>query len=79
MREFLDVPSFDAETFNEDVAWELERLRSVGIDNILFVDLTKAELGMPVVRIVIPGLEPKDSIADHLPGPRTQVILQRHA
>jgi ribosomal protein S12 methylthiotransferase accessory factor len=79
MREFLNVPSFDAETFNEDVAWELDRLRSVGIDNVLFVDLTKAELGMPVVRIVIPGLEPKDPIAYHLPGPRAQVILQRRA
>lgn len=79
MREFLDVPSFDAETFNEDVTWELDRLRSAGIGNVLFVDLTKAELGMPVVRIVIPGLEPKHSIADYLPGQRAQVILERHA
>lgn len=79
MRKFLDVPSFDAETFNEDVTWELDRLRSAGIGNILFVDLTRAELGMPVVRIVIPGLEPKRSIADYLPGPRAQVILERHA
>jgi YcaO-like protein with predicted kinase domain len=78
MREFGDVPSFEGTTFDEDVTWELDRLRSAGIASVFFVNLTKPELGVPVVRIVIPRLEPKDSLADHVPGPRAQEILQRN-
>ena len=78
MREFGDVPSFEGTTFDEDVIWELDRLRSAGIASVFFVNLTKPELGVPVVRVVIPRLEPKDSLADHVPGPRAQEILQRN-
>jgi ribosomal protein S12 methylthiotransferase accessory factor len=78
MREFGDVPSFEGTTFDEDVTWELDRLRSAGIASVFFVNLTKPELGVPVVRVVIPRLEPKDSLADHVPGPRAQEILQRN-
>jgi YcaO-like protein with predicted kinase domain len=78
-REFRSVPNFNGATFNEDVIWELGRLRSAGIPNVIFVDLTKPELGIPVVRIVIPRLEPKDSITDHVPGPRAQLILRSRA
>jgi YcaO-like protein with predicted kinase domain len=76
-KEFRNIPTFDGATFNEDVTWELDRLRAAGIPNVILVDLTKPELGIPVVRIVIPCLEPKASIADHVPGLRAQVILQR--
>jgi YcaO-like protein with predicted kinase domain len=79
MREFRDVPSFDGATFNEDVAWELKRLRSAGIVRVIVVDLSKPEFGIPVVRVVIPGLEPKDSIADHVPGLRAKAIMESRA
>ncbi|MGH2583714.1 MAG: YcaO-like family protein [Dehalococcoidia bacterium] len=57
MRRFQDVPTWDAETFNDDVAFELERLQAAGIEQVVVVDLTKPEFGVPVVRVVIPGLE----------------------
>jgi ribosomal protein S12 methylthiotransferase accessory factor len=50
-------PSQDSETLGEDVERQLERLRKVGVRQVVAVDLTKAEFGIPVVRVVIPGLE----------------------
>jgi YcaO-like protein with predicted kinase domain len=76
MRDFSAVPTINGATFNDDVAWELDRLRSAGLDCAIVVDLTKTEFGLPVVRVVIPGLEPKDGIADHIPGPRAQAVLE---
>lgn len=77
--EFSAVPTFDGATFDDDIAWELERLRSAGFDSVIVVDLTKRELGLPVVRVVIPGLEPKAGITDHIPGPRSVAIRKNSA
>ena len=38
-------------------SWELERLREAGIDEVGVVDLSLPEFGIPVVRVVVPGLE----------------------
>ncbi len=56
-RDFRATPSFDGDTFDADVAWELDALRSVGISEVAVVDLTREEFGIPVVRVVVPGLE----------------------
>jgi ribosomal protein S12 methylthiotransferase accessory factor len=56
-RSFLQVPTREAETFDEDLSWLLESLRSVGIRRVVVVDLTRPELGVPVVRVIIPGME----------------------
>ncbi len=79
MRDFREVPSFDSPTINEDVAWELACLRSAGIEHVIVVDLTKPELGVPVVRVVIPGLEPQDSIGGHIPGRRARALMEKPA
>jgi YcaO-like protein with predicted kinase domain len=79
MRSYCGAPSFNGATFNEDIAWELDRLHSAGIASVVVVDLTKPELGLPVVRVVIPGLEPKDSIAHHVLGPRALAIMANQA
>ena len=56
-RRFQDVPTFEGETFDADVAWELERLQAAGIRQVAVIDLTRREIRVPVVRVVIPGLE----------------------
>jgi ribosomal protein S12 methylthiotransferase accessory factor len=56
-RDFRSVPSFDSGSLDEDVNWELEVLRSAGIGQAVVVDLTRKEFGIPVVRVVVPGLE----------------------
>ena len=55
-RTLAEAPSMDSDDFAADVVWELERLRSVGIGHVAMVNLTKPGLGIPVVRVVIPGL-----------------------
>jgi YcaO-like protein with predicted kinase domain len=57
MRDFREAPTWETETFDEDVTWELERLKTVGLERVVVVDLTRPEFGIPVVRLVIPGLE----------------------
>lgn len=70
MRSFQDGPDWDGETFAEDVSWELDRLRTAEIDQVIVVDLTKAEIQIPVVRVIVPGLEGTNQIDTYLPGQR---------
>jgi YcaO-like protein with predicted kinase domain len=57
VRSFSQAPTCDAETVDEDVTWLLDQLRRAGIQRVVVVDLTKPEFALPVVRVVIPGLE----------------------
>jgi len=56
-RLFCDIPSHNTEDVAIDLRWELERLRAIGIQQITAVNLTRPEFGIPVVKVVIPGLE----------------------
>jgi ribosomal protein S12 methylthiotransferase accessory factor len=64
------------ETFGEDVTWLLARLRSVGVKQVVAVDLSNPEFGIPVVRVVIPGLEGPDDHDDYLPGLRARALSE---
>jgi ribosomal protein S12 methylthiotransferase accessory factor len=64
MKNFQDGPTWDAETFNEDLNWQLGRLQEVGIDQVVIVDLSKTAISLPVVRVVIPGLENLETAHD---------------
>ena len=67
-RDFREVADLDGESFADDLAWLLARLRSVGIEQVVAVDLTRPDLAIPVVRVVIPGLEGPDDHPRYLPG-----------
>jgi ribosomal protein S12 methylthiotransferase accessory factor len=56
-RDFAAVPAFDGDSLDADVAWELTALRSAGISEVIAVDLTCEEFGIPVFRVIVPGLE----------------------
>lgn len=68
--DFRNVPSYNCDTFEEDVQLQLEHLRQAGLKEAVCVDLTRPEFEIPVVKIVIPGLEPPHRIAGYVPGPR---------
>lgn len=55
--DFSSLPRIDTPTVDGDLAVLLDRLRSVGIETVAVVDLTKPELDIPTVKVVIPGLE----------------------
>jgi YcaO-like protein with predicted kinase domain len=69
-RDFARIRSFQADTLEEDVAFEVAQLRAVGVRQVVVFDLTRAEFGVPVVRVVVPGLEPMSDAPGYLPGPR---------
>ncbi len=75
-RNFREVPTWNGDSFEDDVDWALERLGAVGIEEVIAVDLTKPEFGIPVVRMVIPGLEGIDSSPNYVPGERARARLQ---
>ena len=75
-RDFTDVPAFDGDSFDADVAWELAALRSAGISEVVAVDLTREEFGIPVVRVIVPGLEgPVTTVPECRLGPRATKLI----
>jgi YcaO-like protein with predicted kinase domain len=69
-RNFREVPTYASRTCAQDLAWMLGRLRAVGIGEVMAVDLTRPEIGVPVIRVVIPGLEGPDDHDRYVPGAR---------
>jgi ribosomal protein S12 methylthiotransferase accessory factor len=69
-RSFNHIAHFDADDLACDLEWELQRLRSAGIDRVVAVDLTRSDVGIPVVRAVIPDLEWDCTHPDYTPGAR---------
>jgi len=55
-RDFRSAPSFDRPDFDQDLTVERELLSAAGYPDVVVVDLTRPEFGIPVVRIVVPGL-----------------------
>lgn len=75
-RSFRDAPSREHETLEEDVAWELQRLRAVGLSQVIVVDLALPSMDLPVVRVIVPGLESLRTAAGYTPGPRALRVTQ---
>jgi ribosomal protein S12 methylthiotransferase accessory factor len=73
MVSFDSVPSFTAPSLADDLDWLLARLRGVGVDQVIAVDLGKQSVDLPVVRILVPGLEgPNDEDSGYTPGARAR-------
>ncbi|MEP7071237.1 MAG: YcaO-like family protein [Verrucomicrobiota bacterium] len=73
---FDQVAHWEGDTFEEDIEHQLERLRRVGIRQVIVSDLTKTEFDLPVVRVVIPGLESM-LLDTYSPGVRGRNFLER--
>ncbi|MGI0048441.1 MAG: YcaO-like family protein, partial [Nitrososphaera sp.] len=54
---FSKVQTFFNEDILDDVKLILSRLKGVGLPQAIIVDLTNPEIGIPVVRALVPGLE----------------------
>jgi YcaO-like protein with predicted kinase domain len=55
-RDFADIAALSTHSFGQDIAAILERLRLVGIHQVIAVDLTHPEIGIPVTKVVVPWL-----------------------
>jgi ribosomal protein S12 methylthiotransferase accessory factor YcaO len=79
-RDFASIGNFEIETLEAEVAWLLERLRLAGTGQAIAVDLTRPEFGIPVMRMVVPGLKGFDhNPASYEPGPRACALQQGRA
>ncbi len=56
-RDFAEIKSHDSDDFLEDIKFMTGRLEEAGLDRVIVVDLTRKEIGVPVVRVIVPGLE----------------------
>jgi ribosomal protein S12 methylthiotransferase accessory factor len=54
---FSEMQTFFNEDILDDIKLILSRLKGVGLAQAIIVDLTNPEIGIPVVRALVPGLE----------------------
>jgi ribosomal protein S12 methylthiotransferase accessory factor len=51
-----ELPALATDTIDGDIIVALDKLKEL-VDRVIVVDLTRAEIGIPVVRVLIPGFE----------------------
>lgn len=77
-RSFADVADVPGASVDEDVTHVLERLKAVGVRQAVLVDLTRPDVQVPVVRMVVPGLEGwTEKAAANVPGTRRLALRER--
>jgi len=54
---YSSVKSSDTDDFKKDIELIVRSLGKQGLDRVIIVDLTRQEIGIPVVRVIVPGLE----------------------
>src|SRR6202034_4436859 len=57
LRPYRDAPSCAGPTLQHDLDIVLGRLGDAGLRQVACVDLSQAEFGIPVARVIVPGLE----------------------
>jgi YcaO-like protein with predicted kinase domain len=71
-RPIIATPDTRSISVADDLDLLLARLKAVGVTEAVAVDLSKNELGLAVVRVVIPGLEGPDDHGGYIPGERAR-------
>nr|QNO46752.1 hypothetical protein DEIDBPHB_00001 [Methanosarcinales archaeon ANME-2c ERB4] len=56
-RDFDGITSFESDDFLDDIGYMIRNLEGAGMDRVIVVDLTRREIDVPVVRVIVPGLE----------------------
>jgi len=56
-RDFDGITSFESDDFLDDIGYMIGNLEDAGMDRVIVVDLTRSEIDVPVVRVIVPGLE----------------------
>lgn len=72
---FSSVGTTRNDTVDDDVAQVTEAILAAGAGPPITIDLTKADVGVPVVKVIAPGLEPGGDAATTVPGPRARALL----
>jgi YcaO-like protein with predicted kinase domain len=78
-RRFSEVPSAMHQTIDEDLRWELSCLERSGMPRVVAVDLARAEFGLAVVRVIVPGLEGVSGAPGYTRGARARAVAHEGA
>jgi YcaO-like protein with predicted kinase domain len=62
-------------TFEGDVTLLVEKLRTAGLEHVIVFDLTHEEIGIPVARVIVPGLEGCVLLQNYAPGRRARAFV----
>ncbi|WPZ33478.1 YcaO-like family protein [Thalassobaculum sp. OXR-137] len=65
-----DVPSLQGRSSRALIERMVERLSAIGLEQVIVVDLTRAEFNIPVARVIVPGLEGNPNARLYRPGRR---------
>ncbi|MEP6652959.1 MAG: YcaO-like family protein [Myxococcales bacterium] len=76
---FRDTADVAHDDFDADVQWQLQRLAAAGLSEAIAVNLTRPELQVPVVRMIVPGLESMSELRGFVPGRRARRAMARLA
>jgi ribosomal protein S12 methylthiotransferase accessory factor len=71
-KRFDDVSSLWHDTLEGDLRFLVQSLGRTGLKQVIAVDLTKPGIGIPVVRVIIPGLEGSPHQAGYVSGRRVE-------
>jgi YcaO-like protein with predicted kinase domain len=74
---FAAEPSFASDDLAQDLRQAVACLAAAGIDRVIVVDLTRPDFLVPVVRLVIPGLEWDPHHPNYRPGSRARAVAGR--
>jgi thioglycine synthase len=74
--EFSQIASYDSEDFLDDIRHMTSMIGNSGLNRIIVVDLRREEIGIPVVRVIVPGLEIAAVDAERV-GPRCRNAKNR--
>lgn len=55
--ELKEIKNRSGKSFREDIETSMDLLKKAGFEDVLYVDLTRPEIDIPVVRVIIPGME----------------------
>ena len=77
--DFRDIPSIANDTVSSDFDAILSILERAGFDQVIAVDLTFEDVGIPVVKMLVPGLVEPTIDNDAPANARIHTFLKEHA
>jgi ribosomal protein S12 methylthiotransferase accessory factor len=75
-RRYTDVPSDGRDTFDGDIELLLAKLKTAGLEQAVVINLTDERIGIPVVKVVVPGLEAFCDKGSVRPGLRAHALAK---
>ena len=62
----------ETDSFEGDLALMIAALRAVGVDQVIVVDLTRDDMAIPVVKVIVPEFEAAPFVPGYVQGPRAR-------